>query len=155
MGSFTKGVVFALLGIVLLACSSWAAGHDDNCVDCHSLHYATTEKMLMTNEPDASVNSHSDQPLQGVTAMCMGCHNGGGGPEIAVSHTHPVGISPIKVNVPAELLRDGKITCVGCHDPHPSNSNYKYLIVDTEDGASMYKFCGRCHGDKINTASAE
>lgn len=87
--------------------------------------------------------------------MCMGCHSGEGGMEIQVMQTHPVGITPVKVKVPANLLRDGKITCMACHDPHPSNTNYKYLIVDTKDGVEMSKFCGACHGDKTAPVAAK
>ena len=37
--------------------------------------------------------------------------------------------------------------CVGCHDPHPSNANRKYLRVNTS-GGNMQKFCSLCHPSK-------
>ena len=108
----------------------------------------------MNNEPDLSTNSHTNQPLEGVDSMCMGCHSGVEGPEIAIMATHPVGTIPVKVNVPEDLLRDGKIICMGCHEPHPSNTNYKYLRADTNEGADMGAFCGLCHGEKTASATA-
>jgi predicted CXXCH cytochrome family protein len=55
--------------------------------------------------------------------------------------------------VPDELLRDGKLECVGCHDPHPSNTNYKYLRVSTSQGAAMGNFCNLCHSAKSGKES--
>lgn len=54
--------------------------------------------------------------------------------------------------VPKELPWEGKFTCVGCHNPHPSNANSKYLVSDTKDGAEMGSFCATCHpslSDKV------
>jgi len=154
MKKFACVLVVATLCVLMLTCVAWAQ-HDENCVDCHSIHYSKSAKMLMANEPDVSENSHTKKPLEGVDAMCMGCHSGDGGPEIAVMDTHPVGMVPIKVKVPVERLRDGKITCMGCHDPHPSNTNYKYLVVDTNEGANLFKFCGLCHDDKTKKAAVQ
>ena len=152
MIKFASVLILATLSVLLLTDVVWAQ-HDENCLDCHSLHYAKTARMLMTNDPDVSINSHTRKPLDGLNSMCMGCHSGDGGPEITIMQTHPVGLTPIKVKVPANRLRDGKITCVGCHDPHPSNTNYKYLLVDTKDGTNMSKLCGICHGDKTEKAA--
>ncbi len=147
MKRFTTVLAVATFSVLFFTIAAWAQ-HDENCIDCHSPHYSKSKKMLMTNEPSVETNSHTNKPLDGVDSMCMGCHSGEGGTEVAIMQTHPVGTTPVKVNVPTDRLRDGKITCVGCHDPHPSNSNYKYLVVDTDNGENMYKFCGLCHGDK-------
>ena len=153
MKKFASVLVFTTFSVLLLTCAAWAQ-HDENCVACHSLHESKSDKMLMTNDLDVSTNTHTNQPLDGVDSMCMGCHSGEGGTEIAIMHTHPVGIAPVKAKVPAEFLRDGKITCMGCHEPHPSNTNYKYLVVDTSDGENMFKFCGLCHGDKTQKVAS-
>ena len=56
--------------------------------------------------------------------------------------------------MPAELLREGKLECVGCHDPHPSNPNYKYLRVSTGGGEKMEGFCNLCHSSKSGRQTA-
>jgi hypothetical protein len=37
---------------------------------------------------------------------------------------------------------------MGCHDPHPTNSYYKYLRVDTAGGSKIQDFCSLCHSSK-------
>jgi predicted CXXCH cytochrome family protein len=76
---------------------------------------------------------------------------------IASAMSHPYGVvpNPKVANVPSVFLRNNKLDCVGCHDPHPSNPNYKYLRVDTKGGADMKNFCGMCHFTKSGTEAKE
>ena len=72
---------------------------------------------------------------------------------VAGHMSHPYGLASVNskvANVPADLLRGGRFECVGCHDPHPSNPNHKYLRVDTAKGQNMDAFCGVCHSVKAD-----
>jgi predicted CXXCH cytochrome family protein len=44
---------------------------------------------------------------------------------------------------------------MGCHDPHPSNPNYKYLRVDTAKGSKIDAFCAVCHPVKAEGGAAQ
>jgi predicted CXXCH cytochrome family protein len=60
-------------------------------------------------------------------------------------------VNPRLAKVPPELLRDGHFECVGCHDPHPSNPNFRYLRVSaTGKAPSMSEFCSVCHPGKAD-----
>ncbi len=155
-----------VLGVVLLAlvlpASAFAAGAHDglNCVGCHSIHAAKGEIIFGLEPNKKAVSPWTKQPFTGVTALCLGCHEtvergGMGIAAVTATHSHPYGVSPNPkvANVPSALLRDGKLECVGCHDPHPSNPNYKYLRVDTAKGGNMGDFCALCHSSKADPGS--
>ena len=64
-------------------------------------------------------------------------------------------MKPSKVKVPADLLRpNGSLGCMSCHDPHPSNPNYKYLQGKIAKSSEMGKFCALCHAEKVDMAKA-
>ena len=150
-------------GVVVLALAlpvaGFAAGAHEglNCVGCHSIHAAKGEIIFGVEPNTKAISPWTKQPFSGVTALCLGCHEtverGGMGIDpVTAAHSHPYGVTPNPkvANVPSSLLRDGKLECVGCHDPHPSNSNHKYLRVDTAKGANMGDFCGLCHSSKAD-----
>ncbi len=68
---------------------------------------------------------------------------------IDLHETHPVGIVPKTVVLPQESRgyyhQENQLTCLGCHDHHPSNPNYKYLRWPTNKGEDMNSFCAHCH----------
>jgi predicted CXXCH cytochrome family protein len=148
----------AILLIVLPAIAFAAGGHDGlNCIGCHGIHNAKGEIIFAVEPNKKAINPWTKQPFKGTTALCLGCHetieNGGLGIlSVSASHSHPYGVTPNpKVAiVPPEFLRDGKLECVGCHDPHPSNTYYEYLRVDTAKGAKMGDFCAMCHPAKAD-----
>ncbi len=140
-------VVFFVAGLFLCAATAaQAAGHDIDCKECHSVHNAKGAFIF-------SVAPFSGQTVTGtalkpdqIDALCMGCHSEEGGIlPVDLKHSHPTGVQPNKIKVPTKLMRNGLFTCVGCHDPHPSNANYKYLVVNTNDGKDMGLFCAQCH----------
>ena len=106
------------------------------------MHTAKGEVIFAVQPNKQSLNPKTKQPYSGTTALCLGCHEdsdkGGQGYAPVSASTQP----PVRNRVgeregrqgPAELLRDGRFECIGCHDPHPSNPNYKYLRVDTAKG---------------------
>lgn len=130
----------------------------------HSPHAAKTESLIFSVAPNTKdVIKRTGQPSSGMTALCLGCHQtpdkGGVGIKPIASHmSHPyslASVNPKVASVPPELLRDGKFECVACHDPHPSNANYKYLRIDTAKGAKMDKFCAGCHPAKADAKVAQ
>ena len=143
-------VVVLALSVVMFG----AGPHDSlSCTGCHGIHNAKTGELIFAVEPNKkAINPATKQPFTGSSALCLGCHateaeGGMGIAPISASHSHPIGVvpNPKRASVPANDLRDNKLECVGCHDPHPSNANYKYLRVDTAGGGKMENFCASCH----------
>jgi Doubled CXXCH motif (Paired_CXXCH_1) len=149
------------LALIAPVAASAAGGHDSvGCVGCHSIHSAKGDVIFAVAPNKSGVNPKTKQPYAGTTALCLGCHeeSGKGGQGYAPIHanmSHPYGLASIDpkiAKVPSELLREGgRFECLGCHDPHPSNPNYKYLRVDTgPKGQNMDGFCGVCHPIKAD-----
>lgn len=155
------GVIIVVLAVPAFAFAS--GPHDGlNCVGCHGIHTAKGEIIFAVEPNKKSINPKTKQPFSGITALCLGCHEtlekgGMGIAPIEANHSHPFGVAPnAKVaNVPEMLLRDGKLECVGCHDPHPSNPNHKYLRVDTDRGGKMGDFCAMCHSSKADMSAVK
>lgn len=153
-----KKAYFAFLAAILvLPAAVFAAGAHDplGCTGCHSIHVAKGEVIFAVEANKKALNPKTKQPSTGTTALCLACHEapekgGMGIMPVSASMSHPFGIAanPKVASVPQPLLRDGKLECVGCHDPHPSNTYYKYLRVDTARGAKMQVFCSLCHVSK-------
>jgi predicted CXXCH cytochrome family protein len=149
-------------GMVLAAVNVYAAGpHEDlSCTGCHNIHYAKGPIIFAVKPNRVLKNARTNKNFTGVTSLCLGCHaeekNGGQGILPISTHTsHPFGIAPNPkvARVPKGLLRGGALSCVSCHDPHPSNSNYKYLRVDTAGGDNMQVFCAVCHPAKADSST--
>ena len=109
-------------------------GHEE-CALCHGVH--TGQGPVILTEPlnTTTINPVTGQPLGRMDAICMACHAeepaGAGYRPVKMEETHPSGLMPVKVHLPAEAkgfrTEEEKLTCCGCHDPHPSNPNYMYL----------------------------
>ncbi|WP_025321247.1 cytochrome c3 family protein [Deferrisoma camini] len=148
-----RKLLVAAVAVVLAAPAAWAYGpHDPNCVECHSIHYAKGRAILAVAPNTAEKNPATGKNAADDAALCLGCHNEDEGIiPIHLAQTHPVGMKPKKVKVPADLLRkDGTLGCTSCHNPHPSNPNYKYLRGTVAKGSELGKFCAICHGDKVD-----
>ncbi len=140
-----------------------AGGHDSvGCIGCHAIHTAKGDVIFAVPANKTDVNPKTKQPYTGTTALCLGCHQesnkgGQGYAPVHANMSHPYGmaaVDPRIAKVPAELLRSGRFECLGCHDPHPSNPNFKYLRVDTgTKGQNMDAFCGVCHPIKADAAT--
>lgn len=158
MKGFLK--VLSVLMALLLPAAVFAAGAHDSlsCTGCHSIHTAQDKIIFAVKANKVDKNPRTGKPFSGVTALCLGCHDaaekGGMGIRPVFAHqSHPYGIDKINkkvARVPKELLRDGRFECVSCHDPHPSNPNYRYLRVKTNNGVDMDKFCSMCHPAKVD-----
>src|SRR6266581_4007215 len=135
-----------------------AGGHDAlSCSGCHSVHAAKGE-IIFAVEANKAATNRENKPVMGSSALCLGCHKDGGMATSISSHmSHPYGVeqvNPKVAKVPGELMRNGRFECLGCHDPHPSNPNHKYLRVDTAKGQKMEQFCAVCHPNKADDATA-
>lgn len=125
-----------------------------DCLGCHDPHYARAQKIFKVKN-EVMVNPRTGSKIDGVSALCLGCHNiptygGAGVKPIHLHMTHPVNVLPNSkiANVPESLLRNEMIQCISCHDPHPSNPNWRYLRVDTDGGTKVGRFCESCHPAK-------
>jgi predicted CXXCH cytochrome family protein len=140
-----------------------AGGHDSvGCGGCHSLHAAKGENIFAVAPNTKYLNPKTKQPYGGTTGLCLACHQdsdkGGQGYAPVSQHmSHPFGLSSVNpkvAKVPPELLRDNRFECMGCHDPHPSNPNFKYLRVDVgAKGQNIDRFCGVCHSTKAESVT--
>jgi hypothetical protein len=121
-----------------------AAGpHDNDCTEFHSLHDAKGPMFFGVAPNTTEKYTGTGQPVGGTDALCLGCHNEAEGiMPILLTKSHHLGVKPEKAFVPQEVLgANGELTCGICHDPHPSNPNYKYLRMNTDGGRKMGSFC--------------
>jgi predicted CXXCH cytochrome family protein len=161
-GIFKLFIVMFVLAAPMIVYA--VGGHDGlTCTGCHALHTAKINNLIFAVDPNTKdLNPKTKQPYGGISALCLGCHEspekGGQGIKPISGHlSHPFGmtsINPKVARVSNELLKDGKFECISCHDPHPSNPNYKYLRVDTNNGAKMEVFCAACHPMKADPKTA-
>lgn len=151
----------SLLLFIAINCLFAAGLHESvSCLGCHDIHYAVGDKSFAVKN-EVMRNPRTQEELKHSTAgMCLGCHEipeygGAGIRPIHLHTTHPMGIvpNPKIADVPANMLKDGKLDCVSCHEPHPSNQNWMYLRVDAgKEGESQQKFCVACHSAKGDLA---
>lgn len=142
-----------VLGLALPAAAY--GPHDPNCVECHSLHAAKGKAILAVAPNTAEKNPATGAGATGDVALCLGCHNEEQGiMPISLTSTHPVGMKPAKLKIPSEYLKgDGSLGCMSCHDPHPSNANYKYLRGSVAKGSELGKFCALCHTEQADAGA--
>lgn len=162
---FFVRMLVVVMVCVLLPLSAFAQGGHDGlvCTGCHAIHTAKDAIIFAVPANKVDINPRTKQPYSLITSLCLGCHEspekGGMGIKAISGHmSHPYGlnsVNPKVAHVPAEALRDGKFECIGCHDPHPSNPNYKYLRFDPgNNGSKMENFCAACHPMKVDPKSA-
>jgi len=151
-----KAIILSLGLVLIAATASYAAGaHGDlECVGCHNIHDAKGPIIFEVAPAVGAMPKDAVNAKNSIAALCLGCHGdpdkgGMGILPISEHKSHPYGrrVNKKVANVPSNLLRDGVMDCVSCHDPHPSNTNYKYLRVDTKK-AGMQAFCILCHPAK-------
>ncbi|MGA1795058.1 MAG: hypothetical protein ACMUIL_04275 [bacterium] len=145
--------------LLFLVCSSVAVagqGHE-NCSMCHRAHTAKDLALFPESLTDEIMNPHTGEKMDKIDALCMKCHAlppyGKGIRVIDPQKKHPFGIEPVMVKLPEKADGFGglseRLTCMGCHDPHPSNQNIGYLRVPSETTISrsedIIKSCLWCH----------
>ncbi len=131
-------LIFAAM-LTVFPASAYSGGHED----CNICHKDTEEYALKPGS--VIINPTTGKPYGRVDTLCVSCH------EFHSKSSHPVGIvpNPDKVDVPREALefkgQEGKISCLSCHNPHPKNTNYKYLRWPPENVWNLSQFCTICH----------
>lgn len=145
--------------LFFVMCTSIAVagqGHE-NCSMCHRAHTAKDLALFPESLTDEIMNPHTGERMDRIDALCMKCHAippyGKGIRAIDPQKKHPFGIEPVMVKLPEKADGFGglseRLTCMGCHDPHPSNQNIGYLRVPSETTISrsedIIKSCLWCH----------
>lgn len=97
--------------------ASWMGGKHETrnvaCTSCHSVHTFKSTKAQLKHPTDAET--------------CVGCHKSEKAQLLRTAH-HPV--------------REGKMGCVSCHDPH-DGTRPKMLVAE-----STNELCYKCHTEK-------
>lgn len=147
-------IVLAFL-IVIPALVFAGEGHEE-CALCHGAHTAVGPGLLTTKPDTTTINPATGAALGRIDSICMACHaeepNGLGYRPVSMDHTHPSGVTPRKVILPEEAKgfkgEEEMLTCMGCHDPHPSNPNYMYLRGPIVSAGNTQAFCVWCHPEQ-------
>lgn len=137
-----------------------AAGPHDGitCLGCHSAHFAVDDKLFAVKNTNMK-NPLTREKFESLTAKnCLGCHQlpeygGAGIRPIHMHTTHPIGMKPNPkiASVPDNMLKNGMLDCISCHEAHPSNKNFMYLRVNTGGaGENIQKLCAACHSAKAD-----
>jgi predicted CXXCH cytochrome family protein len=148
-----------LLAALLASPALAAGGHQQlGCVGCHAMH-ASRGTLLAALPPNEQLpEGRTGKPHGPLTALCLSCHadveDGGKGIRPISAHLlHPFSIekpNPRIALVKDSLLRGGRFECVSCHDPHPSNPNYRYLRIPASSGSAVSTLCVTCHKRKAD-----
>jgi len=151
------------LACLLPAAARAAGGHDAvGCAGCHSMHLARGEALFALGPNTTVTDPRTGRPIGSLTALCLACHaereaGGRGASPVSEHFHHPFSVArpdPRLAQVPPELLRGGRFECVGCHDPHPSNPNHRYLRVAVAGAPTLGGYCGLCHPRRSDRAAA-
>jgi predicted CXXCH cytochrome family protein len=126
------------------------------------MHAVKGEDLFALPPNRKMLDPRTGQPLGTISALCLACHaetsQGGQGLAPVSGHLgHPFSlakVNPRLARVPDELLRDGRFECVSCHDPHPSNPNYRYLRISTSKAPTLTELCSVCHPRKADPGAA-
>jgi hypothetical protein len=152
-------IALLVLAVVLPTGSLAAGGHAAiGCAGCHSMHLVRGDALATLAPNTKLVDPRTGKPNLSLSAFCLACHadreDGGRGTMPVSGHfNHPFSVAkpnPRLARVPPELLRDGRFECVGCHDPHPSNPNYRYLRIAVKRSPTLVELCSVCHPRKTD-----
>jgi len=105
------------------------------CISCHKIHNAEDKKLIRDG-----LNNEG----------CFNCHveNKMAGKSIIGDNSHPVN-KIVKIDIPDNLkLKDGKLVCTTCHNPH-SDIKGKFLRIDKN------KICSNCHKEQANIINSK
>ncbi|OFZ22526.1 MAG: hypothetical protein A2X94_02685 [Bdellovibrionales bacterium GWB1_55_8] len=136
-----------------------SAPNSDSKVTCLACHHE--KKSLLGKNYHMGEESTLPHPWPQPEAVCMDCHN----PHKKVKDlkqvcsqchdgitgTHPAAIPIAETEVAKAVhLRNGKVACSTCHEPHgttPPNANGRSFF---KDPAPILPFCASCHGSEAD-----
>jgi hypothetical protein len=155
-------VLLVFVALVLPLEASAHGGHDGiGCAGCHSTHVSRGEALSALRPNTTLLDPRTGRPNEAISTVCLACHadreDGGRGVAPVSNHFHHpfslAKVNPKLAQVPPQLLRSGRFECIGCHDPHPSNPNYRYLRIAVTRTPTFSELCGVCHPRKADAAA--
>ncbi len=111
-----KTAIFIALALVLAAGNAYPAGKHE----CGFCHFSEGKAAKGLKAP--------------LSALCLECH-----PERTNQSEHKVDIVPSMTVAGLPLDREGKMTCITCHDPHGKEGSPMLLRVTPSE------LCLKCH----------
>lgn len=148
--------LYLILSLCPFKCATAGQGHK-NCLMCHKAHTAKDLALFPEKIKPNIQNPHTGKDMEKIDALCMMCHAappyGKGIRQIDTARKHPFGIKPGRVKLPEKAKGFGNnsdhLSCMGCHDPHPSNTNLSYLRTPEDIKVSkledIFLSCLWCH----------
>jgi len=113
---------------------------EDFCSGCHDFHSAEGPTLLFTASKEGIQTRSPDEIPDSISLFCLACHSDGGSMKdlfewqdllgISLLDDHPIGVLyeretrgrsgyAISRGLPRDIpLREGKISCISCHEPH-------------------------------------
>jgi len=113
-----KVIFIVFLMVVVLAAGYAFSAAKHECTYCHASHGTAAGVLLKAPLSD----------------LCFECH-----PDRKSPNEHKVDIIPSMQVSELPLSKDGKITCVTCHDPHGKSGQSKLLRINPSE------LCLKCH----------
>jgi predicted CXXCH cytochrome family protein len=156
-----KSLHLLILVVLLTPAIALAGEGHEECSLCHGAHTAVGPGLLTEKPNTTTTNPATGKPLERMEQICMACHaaepDGLGYRPVKMGSTHPCGMKPKKVILPDSAKgfkgQEEELTCMGCHDPHPSNTNYMYLRGPKVSAGNTQAFCIWCHPVQAGSAS--
>ncbi|MEW5800803.1 MAG: cytochrome c3 family protein [bacterium] len=156
-----KSLPLLILVVLLTPAIALAGEGHEECSLCHGAHTAVGPGLLTEKPNTTTINPVTGKPLERMEQICMACHaaepDGLGYRPVKMESTHPCGMKAKKVILPESAKgfkgQEDQLTCMGCHDPHPSNSNYMYLRGPQVSAGNTQAFCIWCHPVQAAPAS--
>lgn len=150
-----KIAVLLMSGFFAFASSAASVGV---CGGCHVVTGRQNAKSPEWNSNVKAATTFAIAPSSSDT--CMTCHDGTAGPQVLRENNHPVGVTyALQTDRPAslrspyspsglggsiaeDLLVDGRVECISCHDQHTGHGEGKMMLRMTNEGSRL---CLVCH----------
>lgn len=105
------------------------AGHDVRCIDCHTIHEGGPQGEHMALLSTGSEIRRESRPIESLSDQnekCLRCHRKQEA-QADLPYHHPI--------------REGKMSCVDCHDPHGGSAGNNLKASNTN------QLCFQCHAE--------
>lgn len=106
---------------------------EKGCLSCHKIHDSDNKRLLVKDENDGCLDCHKADGLASKT-------------QISIKNSHPYDMLPkMKIDEKLFKLKDGKIACITCHDPHLNSKPKMGKDFLRSGNRSKEQFCISCH----------